>query len=909
MMMMLNKKLVGMAILVILLFVVIYAGYGQSQVSLKSFQKSDYLVKVKTEVDLDYGCTYYDSNFLRTGKLTDISSINKEMSWTNEKYRVGEGYWQVKEYYLYPAIEYVTAESCENETVEQPDNKTNKTVNVTVEVCINETRLKDENYINRTRWVDYNWDSKLVTELRYCARLKPMTGLRQVDHVPTIGNYTFNEYDWWNSNWLYCRNVTMDSSSATANLTNFPVYLYLEKANYSSAQSDWDDIRIVNKPCNQGGSTVPYEIENKTTDDARIHFKVSEYSNESDTVYSVYYGNSGATNGEDMEGTWNDDYMMVIHSSEQSGNLSDSTDQRNLTKKNSTNPSPSSDGMVANSHSYELDSIDYVMHPNFLDTNWPAAFTLELSFKPSGGYSAGEGYQYLWYKENVAGQDRMGATLRDDNGKMWVFKESGNDQDNTYSAQTSWSETWTYLVITVGTDGFKFYINGTKEADDDADVDVPGDGTNKDFIVGSLDSTTFPFDGNIDEIRVSNVTRDQNYVTMTYLSMTNQIITVSGEELGNTAPSITYAYLNGSSINITTENITLYLKVSDDSDTEIGCDISWLNNTENSTDLYVFNQSVTNGTLEIAILDSGNTTSKGENWIANVYCRDSSGSTVSLNSTNLTIEGNPSVWISYPQNVSYNSQTDIELNVSSDETIGTWYYSLNGGANVSFTPNSTFNTTETVNTIIVYGNDSINLWGYDAQYFVADITDPVITEVYFDSSCIENLTNSIIYWSQSDNHLLNRSRVVFTSPGSINYTYFRSRGSTENVQHHFNETGTNWTVSIFVNDSANNIGVYSITFDVVESCGSGETTGGGGGGTVTIPEADVSGTDVVFPGEGETLSGRIGESAIEYRDKFLGTLDSDFVWKGFKFWYVFALLGSVIILYLFFGDKTRRKKK
>ena len=53
-----------------------------------------------------------------------------------------------------------------------------------------------------------------------------------------------------------------------------------------------------------------------------------------------------------------------------------------------------------------------------------------------------------------------------------------------------------------------------------------------------------------------------------------------------------------------------------------------------------------------------------------------------------TVEASPSVDIAFPTNDTiFNFTTD--LNVSSNETITTWYYSLDGGVNTTFTPNET----------------------------------------------------------------------------------------------------------------------------------------------------------------------------------------------------------------------------
>jgi outer membrane protein assembly factor BamB len=72
----------------------------------------------------------------------------------------------------------------------------------------------------------------------------------------------------------------------------------------------------------------------------------------------------------------------------------------------------------------------------------------------------------------------------------------------------------------------------------------------------------------------------------------------------------------------------------------------------------------------------------------------------------LQIDKIPTITIYSPQNITYNSIT-INLETSADETIDTWWYSLNGETNTTFTPNSTIAAAEGSNKIIVYANDTL----------------------------------------------------------------------------------------------------------------------------------------------------------------------------------------------------------
>lgn len=80
----------------------------------------------------------------------------------------------------------------------------------------------------------------------------------------------------------------------------------------------------------------------------------------------------------------------------------------------------------------------------------------------------------------------------------------------------------------------------------------------------------------------------------------------------------------------------------------------------------------------------------------------------------------PTVTIYNPQNTTYNALL-IPLDVSSPETIDTWWYSLDGGSNTTFIPNTTITVTEIANHIEIYANDTAGNVGGSSIDFTVDI--------------------------------------------------------------------------------------------------------------------------------------------------------------------------------------------
>ena len=94
---------------------------------------------------------------------------------------------------------------------------------------------------------------------------------------------------WWNSSFHKCQNITISSPvgdyqyKLILNTTNF---------NYSYANNDGSDVRIVNSSCGNGGVEVQYWIEDWNESGSSVVWFRGD--NSSTTVYSIYYNYTDA---------------------------------------------------------------------------------------------------------------------------------------------------------------------------------------------------------------------------------------------------------------------------------------------------------------------------------------------------------------------------------------------------------------------------------------------------------------------------------------------------------------------------------------------------------------------------------------------------------------------------------------
>lgn len=335
---------------------------------------------------------------------------------------------------------------------------------------------------------------------------------------------------WWNSNWGYARKITINSSDIDSDLTNFPVLVYLNSSriDWTKVQDDLDDLRFV---WNDNSTVLKYEIEDySANDDAWIWVKV-DASSISDTEFFMYYGNPGATSGEDAENVWDSNFIMVQHlKDETASTILDSTQYDNDgSKKGANEPQGVSIGMIDDAQEFD-GANDYIyISDNPFDFDRTDPFTVEawINTSVSGRYLLGKvlaaspytGYAFLMGVNKIL---------------MRLVNTWATNVISVYVTVTLEDGNWHHVAAshdgTSLASGVKIYIDGQ-----------PG------TVVTEYDTLTQPilndlnfdigrfagggyFSGIEDELRVSNNTRSSAWVKATYESGRDDLLTFGPEQ-------------------------------------------------------------------------------------------------------------------------------------------------------------------------------------------------------------------------------------------------------------------------------------------------------------------------------------------------------------------------------------------
>jgi hypothetical protein len=352
----------------------------------------------------------------------------------------------------------------------------------------------------------------------------------------TVEYYNYTITQWADNSSDICRDINITNAGAST-LTSFPAYINLTYD--PDMQPNYIDLRFYSAPCNNGGALLAYEIENYTAANAHIWVNVPILP-PGNTTISVYYKNSTAVgSGQNASGVWDNDYVMVLHLDEPgTGTRYDSTKYGNNGTPTNYDGNEKIAGMIDGSDDLDGASTagDYLQTTS--DQSQTADnITWELWFN---SYNTSYARHMIW-EGDVAGNG-WGAQ-QEMHISMGLFNTSGiNDQLSFYLGAAEPQTTSAGIVINTSfTDTADFhYVVGTAYnlatspegqlfldgtvvgTDTGTTAGTPRTGWNTDLRIGRPGTNNRYFDGVIDEVRVSNVTRSADWLNQSYQMVANQ---------------------------------------------------------------------------------------------------------------------------------------------------------------------------------------------------------------------------------------------------------------------------------------------------------------------------------------------------------------------------------------------------
>lgn len=292
--------------------------------------------------------------------------------------------------------------------------------------------------------------------------------------------------------------------SAELTLFDFPLLVELNDTDlHRDVQPDGDDIIFT---LHSSGQKLNHEIElfDQTGNDTHAHLiawiTIPSLSLIEDTIITMYYGNTTIASQESAEGTWDKNYLAVHHLNQSPmGTIYDSTS--NNADGDTTGSMTFNDLVDAwIAMGFGLDGInDGVNGSNSISlTN----FTFSAWFK-QGSVSTG------WRTIIALGENRQ-VVLND--SILTFYNGTGYNFGNTIPTGG-----WHYIVFTYNGTELKAYIDGFQNGSQTISLGAVNDR----FRIGFVNYTSGYFNGTLDEVRISNISRSPTWIKSEYNNQIN----------------------------------------------------------------------------------------------------------------------------------------------------------------------------------------------------------------------------------------------------------------------------------------------------------------------------------------------------------------------------------------------------
>jgi len=316
-------------------------------------------------------------------------------------------------------------------------------------------------------------------------------------------------FDPFDEGWQYRKKITIDHTQVVGDLNYFPVLVSTLDTNLrDKAQDDGDDMLFMNGP--GVANKLYHEIEHYDGSSGEMvaWVNIPSVSHDEDTVLYMYYGNPGCSSQQVPERVWDNYYCGVWHLDELSGLTYDSTGYNNNGQAyGATYNTP---GQINGAYDFEADDPDRIEVPHSSSLAITSGWIKAESYKFKGTILT----KYACYYTNLAKDGRIDIYTYWNNG--------GNRGTSThlFSNTILTTETWYHFAWTESTTGErKIYINGVLDSSGPFESSIWSQSDELEIGQQTIFNNSKKFDGILDELRVSNIARDDDWIKTSY---TNQ---------------------------------------------------------------------------------------------------------------------------------------------------------------------------------------------------------------------------------------------------------------------------------------------------------------------------------------------------------------------------------------------------
>jgi len=356
--------------------------------------------------------------------------------------------------------------------------------------------------------------SIIVTLILFIATLSPILSIPVVyGHNPT----------WWDYDWNQRLELTINHTLIDDTLTNFPVLVYIDEdeVNWGDVQNNLDDIRFTGNELNE----LDFEIDSFTLNwDVWFWVRLPEVSSSIDTYFFMYFDNKFCVSGENAEAVWDENFVMVQHMNDATtSTITDSTSNDNDGSKKGANEPIQSAGKIGSAQDFDVID-DYIEITDNAGLQITSEITVETWLNPDNAVA---GLRYFIDKENGAMNNgwlmwRYGAA---DNRIGFAINAIDNPDKYIISSATVVDGVWGYVTARYNGSDLDLQVDAINLNEATSEVLVDS-GT--DIHLGKFFATFY--DGDMDEVRISNVRRSDAWIKSSYYSGSLELVIIGYHE-------------------------------------------------------------------------------------------------------------------------------------------------------------------------------------------------------------------------------------------------------------------------------------------------------------------------------------------------------------------------------------------
>ncbi len=355
--------------------------------------------------------------------------------------------------------------------------------------------------------------------------------------------------DWYDAAWLYRQQITVASSLTTEDLIDYPLLVYSTNSSnfvFTHAQTDGDDILFT---LSDGTTKIPHEIEkyNPTSgqQEMEIWVKVPLLSSSVNTILFMYYGNASSGSQQTPANVWDNHFAMIQHLEEVTGTHYNSASTA-YDGVPSGGVTQNAVGKIDGSDQFDGidDTIDLINSSDLNFDTMTVEFWMKAATTQSDDHYLVIDKQHGWVTP-YSGWLMQGMTSPGVLSWAICYYNGSNLCAGVQTSSSLLDNAWHYISGTYDGTTLRMYVDGTLIGTAPLNTSAVSWKNDRNVLIARSwhggGSPNRYFRGLLDEVRISDTTRSQSWVTATFniTSSPGTFLTFSDESVPTATPTNT----------------------------------------------------------------------------------------------------------------------------------------------------------------------------------------------------------------------------------------------------------------------------------------------------------------------------------------------------------------------------------